>query len=350
MNTPAIPSSEIRRFATALVSALAAVLLAAGPLPAQEQAAPGSTPGAVPADADVDAEAEAEEALEQYRVELIVFEYGDSLAGSTEDWSAPRDPADDTASGDASDADTGTEADTEADTEASAGARHRDGRPQRRPATDATSPGTSGDAAGETGNGDDQPEGRVFRFMPLPEEELELGELYRRLGNTDGYEPLLHVAWQQPGYDPQTARPLDLSRLAQLPERLQGEARLYRSRFLHLQLDLELWSEPGRALTAAETATTEPLFPDRGRQSAGEPDRGRPDAGEPLDALEPDVYRLSERRKLRSGELHYYDHPRYGVLAKVTPVEVEEEPAGEPGTGERAPADPAPTDASSTSD
>jgi len=343
MITPVLPLTATRRFATALVSAFAAVLLAAGPLPAQEQAAPESTAataGAVPADAG----AEAEEALEQYRVELIIFEYGDSLAGSTEDWSAPRDPAEDAATGDETDADTGTETgtetDTEAGTEASAGARPRDGRPQRRTATDATSPGTSDDAAGETGNGDDQPEEPVFRFMPLPEEELELGELYRRLGNADGYEPLLHVAWQQPGYDPETARPLDLSRLAQLPERLQGEARLYRSRFLHLELNLKLWSEPGQALTAAETATTEPLFPDR----------GRPDAGEPLDALEPDVYRLSERRKLRSGELHYYDHPRYGVLAKVTPVEVEEEPAGEPATDEEAPADPAPTDASSTSD
>lgn len=313
----------MRRFGAALAPAFGAVLLlAAGPLAAQEQAAPGSAAGAVPADGG------AEEALEQYRVELIVFEYGDSLAGTTEDWSAPPDPADDTVAGD--------ETGTEGDAETSEGGTLRDERLQQRPVTDATSPSAPGDPAGETGIGGDLPEEPVFRFMPLPEEELELAEVYRRLRNTDGYQPLLHVAWQQPGYDPETAQALDLSRLAELPDRLHGEVRLYRSRFLHLELDLELWSEPGRSLPAAATATAEPLFPDR----------GRPQAGEPLDVLEPDVYRLSERRKLRSGELHYYDHPRYGVLAKVTPVEVEEEPVEAPGAGE---AEPAAT-ASSTAD
>lgn len=329
MVTPGTAFTGLGCFRAALAPAFAAVLLlAAGPLPAQEQVPPGSADG-VPADPA------AEEPLEQYRVELIVFEYGDSLAGSTEDWSAPPDPADDTATAD--EAATGTEADAEA---AESGALRGDRLPER-PVADAASPGASADPEGETGSEGDQPEQPVFRFMPLPEEELELGELYRRLGNTDGYQPLLHVAWQQPGYDPETAQPLALSRLAELPERLQGEARLYRSRFLHLELDLELWSQPGRSLPAPETATAEPLFPDRGRR----------DAGEPLDALEPDVYRLSERRKLRSGELHYYDHPRYGVLAKVTPVEVEEEPAGEtPGTGSGAAADPAPADASPAPD
>ncbi|WP_405234655.1 CsiV family protein [Lentisalinibacter salinarum] len=323
MVTPVTPLTAIRRIRTAFAPAFAAVLLlAAGPLAAQEQATPGSTAGAVPADGGAD------EALEQYRVELIVFEYGDSLAGTTEDWSAPPDSADDTA--------TGEETGTEADAETSEGGTLRDDRPQQRPVTDASSPNAPGDPASGTGVGGDLPEEPAFRFMPLPEQELELGEVYRRLRNTDGYQPLLHVAWQQPGYDPETAQALDLSRLAELPDRLQGEVRLYRSRFLHLELDLELWSEPGRSLPSP--ATTEPLFPDR----------GRPQAGEPLDALEPDVYRLSERRKLRSGELHYYDHPRYGVLAKVTPVELEEEPAEAPGTGEAEPADPAPTDASST--
>jgi hypothetical protein len=327
MVTTGTAFTGLRRFRAALAPAFAAVLLlAADPLPAQEQAPPGSADG-VPADTG------AEEPLEQYRVELIVFEYGDSLAGSTEDWSAPPDPADDTATGD--EADTGTEADA-----AESGAVRGDRLPER-PVAEAASPGASADPADETGSDADQPEQPVFRFMPLPEEELELGEMYRRLRNTDGYQPLLHVAWQQPGYDPETARPLALSRLAELPERLQGEARLYRSRFLHLELDLELWSQSGRSLPAPETATAEPLFPDRGRR----------DAGEPLDALEPDVYRLSERRKLRSGELHYYDHPRYGVLAKVTPVEVEEEPAGDaPGTGSGAAADAAPTDASPAPD
>jgi hypothetical protein len=40
----------------------------------------------------------------------------------------------------------------------------------------------------------------------------------------------------------------------------------------------------------------------------------------------PVFYRISEDRILRSGELRYYDHPKFGLLAKVTRVEEEEEP------------------------
>lgn len=280
----------------AALAGLLAALLAAAPLPAQESPADGTAAAAAAA-------AEEAEPLEQYRVELIVFEYGDALAGTTEDWSAPVEavPKDepladeDAAAGDTADvAQDGPDA----------------------PAAGDAAPVAAGDTADET-RADGEPEEPLFRFMPLPEEERELGELYRRLANADGYEPLLHVAWQQPGYEPDASQPLDLARLAELPGRLRGEARLYRSRFLHLVLDLELWSAPGGGRIAPQA----PL-PPRPLYGVAE--------DEPLEALEPDVYRLSERRKLRSGELHYYDHSRYGVLAKVTPVETEEA-AGEPG-------------------
>jgi hypothetical protein len=29
---------------------------------------------------------------------------------------------------------------------------------------------------------------------------------------------------------------------------------------------------------------------------------------------------LQEQRRLRSGELHYFDHPRFGLIVLVTPV------------------------------
>ncbi len=283
---PALPRGTL----AAALAGLLAALLSAGPLPAQESPANGTDTAAAEA-----------EPLEQYRVELIVFEYGDALAGTTEDWSAPVEAV--------------PEDEPLADEDAAAGDTAdvaQDGPDA--PAAGDAAPVAAGDTADET-RADGEPEEPLFRFMPLPEEERELGELYRRLANTDGYEPLLHVAWQQPGYEPDASQPLDLARLAELPERLRGEARLYRSRFLHLVLDLELWSAPGGDRIAPQ-APPRPLY-------------GVAEA-EPLAALEPDVYRLNERRKLRSGELHYYDHSRYGVLAKVTPVEAEEA-SGEPG-------------------
>jgi hypothetical protein len=39
------------------------------------------------------------------------------------------------------------------------------------------------------------------------------------------------------------------------------------------------------------------------------------------------VYRLSEQRKLKSQETHYFDHPKFGVLVRVMPLEKENEKA-----------------------
>ena len=39
-------------------------------------------------------------------------------------------------------------------------------------------------------------------------------------------------------------------------------------------------------------------------------------------------YRLQENRILKNGELRYYDHPKFGVLAKVSRVEEEEDDDG----------------------
>ncbi|MEJ2601806.1 MAG: CsiV family protein [Gammaproteobacteria bacterium] len=203
------------------------------------------------------------EALQDYRVELIVFEYGDSLAGTTEDWSDPTAAAPAPSGEDASDE-------------------------------------TSDEAGDSRDSGlieitDDPPD---LNFRPLTEADFALTEVANRLARSRGYRMLLHVAWEQPGYGRESARPLALSRLAELPDRLGGDVRLYRSRFLHLAVDLELVSdEPASLVTPVVSAGDDPFA-----------------------ALGPVVYRLDESRKMKSGELHYFDHPRFGVVARVTPV------------------------------
>ena len=39
----------------------------------------------------------------------------------------------------------------------------------------------------------------------------------------------------------------------------------------------------------------------------------------------PVYFRIQENRILRNGELRYFDHPKFGVVAKVTRVEQSEE-------------------------
>ena len=99
----------------------------------------------------------------------------------------------------------------------------------------------------------------------------------------------MHTAWRQPVYGPEEETTLDLARVALLPSELGATASIYVTRFLHLKLDLAL-ADRGALVTAPETL----------------------------------VYRLSERRKMRSTELHFFDHPRFGALALITPWEPEE--------------------------
>lgn len=110
------------------------------------------------------------------------------------------------------------------------------------------------------------------------------------------------------------------------PERLRGTVRLHLQRFLHVELDLAI-------------ATDEPLPPEEDIPSwyerrdtiLDEVRLGLVDeaaATERLEALQrqPQVvsFRLRESRQMRSGEVHYFDHPRLGAIVTVRPLPREE--------------------------
>jgi len=134
---------------------------------------------------------------------------------------------------------------------------------------------------------------REFRFRRLAAEELELNTEYRRLENLGAYEPLVHAGWVQPGLPEEESRPVDLSWIG--ASNPIGTIRVHLSRFLHISLDLTY------------------------RGSDSQPVSGN--FGDQLSelAIAP-RYRLTASRQARSGELHYFDHPAFGVLVKVTPV------------------------------
>jgi Peptidoglycan-binding protein, CsiV len=131
-----------------------------------------------------------------------------------------------------------------------------------------------------------------FRFRLLRPDELQLGAEYQKLGRLPAYLPLLHAGWVQPGLPEEQSRPFDLSLLGALNPR--GSVRVYLSRFLHVNLDV---TYQGSTTTAAPTTSNGldeiPLAP---------------------------TFTLMTERNVRSGELHYFDHPAFGVLVKITPV------------------------------
>ncbi len=95
----------------------------------------------------------------------------------------------------------------------------------------------------------------------LPKSRYRLSGAERVLSRAKGYHPLLHLAWKQP-----------LSQSTRIEGAgIEGVIRLYRAQGLWVDIRL--------------------LFEDR--------------------------YYLKAKRKVRLNEIHYFDHPRFGVLLWV---------------------------------
>ena len=167
-------------------------------------------------------------------------------------------------------------------------------------------PLTAGPAIGAPTESTPAPVDDPLAFRLLAPDQLQLKTEYRKLATVGAYRTVLHAGWVQPGLPEDQAKPFDLTLLGVTNPR--GNVRVYLSRFLHVSLDISY--QDG---TAAAVTTPEPL-------------------GNELRevALAP-RYRLTTERQTRSGELHYFDHPAFGVLVKVTPVQ----PTNSGSTGRR---------------
>jgi hypothetical protein len=129
----------------------------------------------------------------------------------------------------------------------------------------------------------------------LPDSQFTLNDVAGALQRSGAYQVLAHRLWRQAGYDRHSAVPY-LVKTAQGSAHygLDGSITLIRERYLHLAVDLAL-TTPGS------------------------------------------LYRLNETRRMRSGELHYFDNPHFGVIARITPYGSDEsapEDAAGAGAGE----------------
>ena len=126
-----------------------------------------------------------------------------------------------------------------------------------------------------------------------------------------GYPILFHGAWRQ-SVDTATRATSVLvpgGRSVGNHRELEGYVTLSAESYLHLNVNLWLsqFAAPG-------TTTTDPIVlpaPD------GISDSAAADATTTVSKL----FLLQQQRKLRSGELHYFDHPRFSALVMVKPVE-----------------------------
>ncbi len=98
---------------------------------------------------------------------------------------------------------------------------------------------------------------------------------------------LAHLHWQQAAEAKSVSKPVKISSPDGL---LNGTLRFYLSRYLLVDLNLSLQEAPSAG-----------LFGVAGQQP-------------------PVVYHLSEYRRVRLLETHYFDHPKFGALVRISPV------------------------------
>lgn len=183
-------------------------------------------------------------------------------------------------------------------------------------------------------------------FTRLDEESLRLTAQAERINVAPDTELLLHLGWRQPGLaegkavavrvdegmqerkeeQPESGQPqMPVAAVGEgsalMPEeakvhRMEGTLKLVLSRYLHIYTDL-IYREP----LPEGARPVETLF-----GQGGEPDLFSL-AEDPFSlTLQPQyqVYHLQQSRRMRSRELHYLDHPLFGMAILVTPYEIKE--------------------------
>ncbi len=139
-------------------------------------------------------------------------------------------------------------------------------------------------------------------YTLLPESEWRLKAEYHELRKTRGrLRPLIHTAWRQQVRSKALTQPLLLrsaDEIARGTPVIDGTIQVSVQRYLHLNLDLTLREARGLSNTESRTAFS-PAQPYR-------------------------HYRFTSQRKMKSGDLHYIDHPKAGMLILVSRYELPE--------------------------
>ncbi len=205
-------------------------------------------------------------------------------------------------------------------------------------------------------------------FQALPEQHLSLQKIVERLNDSNEYQILLHIGWQQwvkkrrksipiylddaninhsyqpmnRGFSTRSPTSIDKNRTEQNqpihpyrsrpagpPEiNVYGMVSLRQKRFLHLALDLSHRRYQHITSTTIKENIQFPMDAIQTIPRTSHPDERnneRPQLLEPQ-ITQPPSYHLKESRRVTTNKLHYFDHPAFGVIAKITRIKAPSAP------------------------
>jgi len=120
----------------------------------------------------------------------------------------------------------------------------------------------------------------VGRYAQVSAGNKTLQNTYNRLKRARDYQPFYYQSWKIPVASGSVSLPIDI---AGSDVDLEGWVKIQRGNLLHVIVDLELSPPESDGL----------------------------------------IYRLNEKRRVLLNEVHYLDHPLFGAVVKVSPLEEE---------------------------
>lgn len=134
-------------------------------------------------------------------------------------------------------------------------------------------------------------------FQTLDKSKLTLSGTYATLSKSSQYRPLTYLAWQQPALDANRSRAVKVTINQQDTQPLvSGNINIRSSVYLHVDLDLAFF------------------LPDTVNQQLDDAEQG---VGQSAVRKTNAVTRLTETRRVKLNEIHYFDHPLFGAIVRV---------------------------------
>ncbi|MCF7970547.1 MAG: peptidoglycan binding protein CsiV [Methylococcaceae bacterium] len=118
----------------------------------------------------------------------------------------------------------------------------------------------------------------VQQYAPAQSGVKTMNFEYSRLSRAGSYRPFYYQSWRIPVSSERVSLPIHIASEVQ---NLQGWIKIQRGNLLHVVADLEYSPSKSKGL----------------------------------------IYRIAEKRRILLNEVHFLDHPYFGVLLKVSPVE-----------------------------
>jgi len=151
-------------------------------------------------------------------------------------------------------------------------------------------------------------------YALLPRSDWRLTAAFNALRKTRGeLDPIFHQAWRQPVVSLKSAKAIYLQSDPNAPAGLfEGVIKISVNRYLHVDLDLLLKNAIGSSATSdSSSGSLSPAFGN---------------------------VRVTGKRRMRSGETHYIDHPMMGALILISRIEEKTTPPEPAITVETTPA------------